>query len=308
MKKRIVVTGAGGFVGANLVRRLITDGYEVHAFVRRGGSLWRLEDVKKKLVIHEGILDDAPVLQKRLTRISPYGICHLATYGSYPKQQNHGDLIHRNITVLFNLLDVLRTLPYTHFLVAGSSSEYGKKDVAMRESDILEPNNLYAAMKAAQTHLVQVYARETGRNATILRLFSVYGYFEEEGRLVRNVIEAALKNRDIKLATGREARDFVYAEDVADAFAHALKGKPFQGEVFNIGTGRQTTIRELALLVKKLAGSTSRILPNSYPGRPWDAYHWQADMRKTRHVFGWKPSTTLSGGLRKTILWYRERQ
>jgi len=303
----VIVTGAGGFIGSNIVRRLLRDTYTVHAFVRSDSSLWRIYDLKNNLYIHTGLLLDSKKLTSTIHSIAPDHIFHLATYGSYPKQSDVSQMIDVSVKSTLNLLEASREIPYKSFVVSGSSSEYGKKHSVMKETDLPEPNNLYGAAKAAQTMFVQAYARAMKRNAMILRLFNVYGPYEEEGRLVRSVIESAIQGKPIKLATGREARDFIFADDVADAFLHASRRCTFYGEIFNIGTGQQTTILTLAKFVVRILTSQSQILLNAYEGRPWDTLHWKASMRKTERFLKWHPKTPLIDGLKKTIQWYKEQ-
>lgn len=306
MKKTIIVTGGSGFVGANVIRRLIKDNINTHVIIRKHNSIWRLKDIRNKIHIHEGILEDSNKLKNLFKKLNPFAIYHLSTYGSYPSQQDQQLMVKTNILGTMNLLNALVDIPYKNLIAAGSSSEYGKKAAPMRESDLLEPNNLYASMKASQTHLCQVYAKTHHKPITILRLFSVYGFFEEPGRLVRSVIDCALNNQNIKLATGREARDFIYAEDVADAFLHASNTKPFFGEVFNVGTGIQTSIKQLAQQVTSLSKSKSTIQLGAYPGRTWDSSHWVADMHKTNKILGWRAKTSLKEGLKLTIDWFKK--
>lgn len=124
---------------------------------------------------------------------------------------------------------------------------------------------------------------------------------------MRSVIESAITNSPIQLASGKEARDLIFIDDVVDAYMNTLQNNAFRGEVFNIGTGIQTSILQLARKVKRLVNSGSRIQLNAYPGRPWDTYHWKADMQKTKRYFGWTSTYTLEHGLKETIAWYRKQ-
>jgi nucleoside-diphosphate-sugar epimerase len=308
MKRPIIVTGAGGFVGANIVHRLVDDGFTVHALVRGDSNLWRLDNIKNKLIIHSGLLHEPVKLKHAIDKIKPLAIYHLATYGSYPKQTDVNQMVATNVTALINLLDATQDIPYVRFLVSGSSSEYGKKNTPMKESDIPKPNNMYAACKLAATNIILMHARAKAKPITVLRLFNVYGPYEEPGRLVRNVIAWVLSSQPIKLATGREARDFIYVSDVADAFIQATRiDRKLDGEIFNIGTGRQTTIKQLAREVIRLTRLKVPIQTGVYEGRVWDSFRWQADTAKTRKILKWKASVSLESGLQKTITWYKQR-
>lgn len=307
MRKRILVTGGAGFVGANLINALVKrGGYEIHNITRVGGSLWRLDDdVLKDIKIHKDYLSNKKKLSELLKRIQPSIIYHLATYGSYPTQPDITKMIEVNILGTQNLLEALKDINFMHLIVVGSSSEYGKKEKPMSESDVLEPNNFYAATKAAQTYLASVFSKTYKKPITICRLFNVYGPLEEKGRLVRSVIESALRSDPILLATGKEVRDLIFIDDVVDALIHVSQKKLEEGEIFNIGTGIQTSILNLAKMVVQLAKSKSQIKLNAYAGRSWDTAHWKADTKKTKSILKWAAEYDLKDGLKRTIDWYR---
>lgn len=306
MNKTVLITGGSGFIGANIVRRFIRNGADVHIIVRKDANIWRIKDLQKKLTIYRDILPKKSSLTALFKKIEPYAVFHLAIYGSYPSQKSSSQMININLCTTLSLLESLIHIPVKRIIIAGSSSEYGKKYLPMRETDALEPNNMYGATKAAQTLVSSAFAKIHNKPVTILRLFNVYGYYEEKGRLVRSVIESALKNEIIKLATGEEARDLIFTEDIADAFIAAMESESAFGEIFNIGTGRQTTIKQLAEQVIKLTKSSSKISFNAYQGRVWDSTHWVADMTKTHKTLHWKAKYSLSDGLKKTIEWYRK--
>ncbi len=308
MNKIILVTGGTGFIGANLVRFLINNGDRVNILVRKGGSLWRIQDIRDKVIIHESPLLDYKMLSTLLKKISPQWIFHLATYGSYPSQQDLKQMLEVNTDGTANLLLSTLNIPYESLVVTGSSSEYGKKDKPMNEYDYLDPNNFYAATKASQTHLCTTFSSVHHKPVAILRLFSVYGAFEEKGRLVRSVIESAIQNKPILLSTGKEARDFIYVEDVVDALISTAKlTHKRKGEIINIGSGTQYTTKDLVEMVTKLSNSKSRIILGAYPGRPWDVTKWVADTGKATSLLNWKPRYNLEEGLKKTIAWYRNQ-
>lgn len=307
MNRRVIVTGASGFIGSNLVRRLLKRRFQVHAIVSQEYSSWRIADIQKKLIIHKGLLEKKS-LKSILNEIKPYAIFHLATFGSYPDQKDVEKVWKVNVLDTIGLLDAVKDLSIKRIIVSGSSSEYGKKLHSMKESDVLEPNNMYAVAKTAQTHVCKLYAYSYSLPITIVRLFNVYGFYEQEGRLVRSVIESSLQNKPIRLATGDEARDFIFCEDVVAILLKLITTHTLPGEVFNVGTGKQTTIKQLAEKVIRLTKSKSQIQLNSYPGRVWDSPSWVADMTKTNTELNWSAHYSLEEGLKKTVDWYKKLQ
>src|SRR6267378_1766196 len=153
--RRILVTGAAGFVGSVLARRLLADGQEVHALTKSPNGAWRLKEIEKDLRLHAVDLRDEATLRSAVAKIRPQAIFHLAAHGAYPFQTDPDGIIQSNILGTWNLLKASTDCDYEVFVNTGSSSEYGFKEFAMRETDLLEPNSYYSVAKSAQTLLCQ---------------------------------------------------------------------------------------------------------------------------------------------------------
>jgi nucleoside-diphosphate-sugar epimerase len=175
----------------------------------------------------------------------------------------------------------------------------------MRETDRLEPNSFYAVAKAAQTHLCTLLARRSEMATVVLRLFSVYGPWEEPTRLIPTVIRRARAGLPLEMVAPDVARDFVYVEDVINALLDFPRLARLRGEVLNLGTGTQTTLREVVDAVTKLLGSRSPVRWGAMAARQWDSAHWSADPSKAARLLGWAPAHSLRQGLRKTAEWMR---
>lgn len=306
-RKRILVTGAAGFVGAILARRLVADGNEVHALFKSSTTQWRLADVEHDLRRHQVDLREEDRVRSVVGAIRPEVIYHLATHGAYPVQSDADGIIQTNILGTWNLLKALERIDYEVFVNSGSSSEYGFKEYAMRETDLLEPNSYYSVAKCAQTLLCQHVAKTESRPITTFRLFSVYGPFEEPSRLIPTLIRRCLASEDLTLVDPDIARDFVYVDDVVEAYLRTDKLSQLRGEVINIGTGVQSPIRQVAELILRHTAATVACHWGSMPARMWDAKTWVADCTKSSRLLGWRPTTMLSEGLQQTIAWARQQ-
>ena len=147
--KKTLVTGAGGFVGANLVRRLLGDGHRVDAIVRPGSDDWRLQGLGDELLsVHEVDLREPDPLVELVEQLRPQWIFHLATHGAYSSQQDVQQIFETTVAGTENLLEACLSAGFEAFVNSGSSSEYGYKDHAPAESEELEPNSHYAQAKA----------------------------------------------------------------------------------------------------------------------------------------------------------------
>lgn len=307
LKTPILITGASGFVGANLLRRLIREvpPKKVHVLLRPEARLWRIEDILRRVSAHVVDMRNAGATERFIRKIKPKTIFHLATHGGYPQEQHdERAILETNVLCTFNLIRSCLELGFDAFVNTGSSSEYGAKDKPMKEGDILAPITAYGASKAWATLYCQYLACEQRAPIVTLRPFEVYGPYEPLGRLVPNLIWSFIKHRDPALSSPKNARDFVFVDDLVEAYILAAK-RPYAGTIFNIGSGRQSTIREVFEMIKAIMRSDAKPLWGKEKGRSFDTSRWVADIKLAKRCLAWRPETTLREGLLETINWFQ---
>jgi UDP-glucose 4-epimerase len=305
--KQVILTGATGFVGANLAEKLVEDGHEVHVLVRDGYQTWRIDHLLHHLHLQELNLLDRDSLDTAIQKIRPDWIFHLAAYGAYSWQDDSTQAINTNYLSTVNLTEACLKTDFEVFINTGSSSEYGIKDHAPAENEVLEPNSYYAVTKAAATLFCRYTAQRHNRPIITLRLYSVYGAFEEPGRLIPQMILKGLAGEFPPLADPEIARDFVFTEDVVQAYllvSESAASLP-PGEVYNVGTGKQTTIKDVVRIAKELFDIRIDPVWNSMPDRSWDSTVWVANNDKLCGI-GWKPEHEFRAGFLKTVAWFRQ--
>ena len=182
--KRVILTGGTGFVGANLARRLLRDGHEVHLLVRPNYQPWRIEEIRPDVRLHELHLHDAEAVARVVSQIRPDWVFHLAVHGAYSWQTDWEQMVRTNIQGTMSLVSACLKTGFEAFVNTGSSSEYGFKDHAPAESEPLEPNSHYAVTKAAATMFCRHTAQSRRVHLPTLRLYSVFGPYEDPGRLL----------------------------------------------------------------------------------------------------------------------------
>jgi UDP-glucose 4-epimerase len=306
--KRVLVTGATGFVGANLARRLLRDGHEAHLLVRPKHAAWRIEEIRSDVRLHLLDLSDAQAVSKTIGEIKPEWIFHLAAHGAYSWQTDIAQIFQTNLIGTIHLVEACLKTGFESFIHAGSSSEYGFKDHAPVETEGLEPNSHYAVAKASATLYCRYTAQTRQANLTTLRLYSAYGPFEEEKRLMPTLIRHGLRGAWPPLANPDTARDYVYVEDVCDACLLAAGTAPREfGAVFNLGTGKQTTLREVTEIARGVLGIKAEPQWGTMPARTWDTSIWRADSRKIQAELGWRPRHSFEDGFSKMVAWQRNR-
>jgi nucleoside-diphosphate-sugar epimerase len=300
----ILVTGATGQIGANLVRRLVALGCkDVAVLVRPSSNRVRLEGAAQALRFIEADLTEPQAVARALEGMRFATVFHLAS--SYFNPPTLSTEAHYRINVFgtLALLEWLKTHPGTRLVYAGSAAACGSAPM-MREDAALNPATIYGAAKAAASILIQTYARVHNVGAVELRLFTPYGPWERASRLIPDTIAAARAGRALSLSSGRQRRDFVFMDDVVEAFVLAA-GAPLQpGTVLNICSGKPLSILEVVNTVLELMGSKIEVQAGARSPRPDEIWEMSGDNARAARELGWKPTTDFRAGIRKCIDWY----
>ncbi len=293
-------------MGANLARRLLREGRNVHCLVRPGHDPWRLEELRDAIQLHEVDLTDAAALTAVASSVQPDQVFHLAVHGAYSWQRDTEAIVRTNVLGTLALATACRAVEVPVFVNTGSSSEYGTKDHAPSETEFVDPSSDYAWTKAAATHLVRHWALRDGRRWTTLRLYTAYGPWEEPNRLVPTLILRGLDGALPPLTQPDTARDWVHVDDVCDAFLLAAeRGRP--GAVWNVGSGVQTTLRDVVDVARRALGLDVEPQWGAMADRSWDTSVWVSDPRAIRRDLGWEARTSFTDGFARTVAWLRAR-
>ncbi|MCU0312663.1 MAG: NAD(P)-dependent oxidoreductase [Solirubrobacteraceae bacterium] len=294
---RILVTGASGFLGRRTLPLLCEAGHEVHAVARRppaadGEVRWHAADL---------LADPAGVVRA----VRPQVLVHLAwctEHGAYWAAPENLAWLHASL----ELLQAFRAGDGERAVIAGTCAEYDWTTSAERlgEDAPIAPDTLYGAAKAALHLAASAYARQEGFALAWGRVFFPYGPDEDPGRLVASVARQLVAGEPAEVTEGRQVRDFLYADDVAAAFA-ALAGSPLEGPV-NIGSGEPVSVREVVAAVARAAGAPDLVRFGARPARPGDPPRIVADASRL-HAAGIRPAVALDEGAARCVAWWRER-
>ncbi|MEY4538513.1 MAG: hypothetical protein RLZZ306_270 [Bacteroidota bacterium] len=304
LKGPIFVYGASGFIGANLFKDIFSVRKDCFALTHDAQKAWRLKllDVPSENVVHCDIVSNYSV-QEVFNSFKPKTIFNLAAYGAYSKQKNITLTYETNVIGTVNLLEnITSEMVYIH---AGSSSEYGFNCTTPKETDTLEPNSHYSVSKVSAAYLIQFYARVHEKNAINLRLYSIYGDWEEPDRLIPKLIESVRQHKLPNFVSKDISRDFVYMTDCVEAFIDsALKMSPkISGKSYNIASGIKTTIGDLVEICRKEFGINEEPSWGSMENRSWDLAEWYGDPSEAKKDLDWEVKTPLNQGLRNYFNW-----
>ena len=303
---KVLVTGATGFVGACLARRMAEQGHEVHVFARETSNRWRIRDIADQLTEHAVDLTDEAGVQTAVSQIRPEAIFHLATYGGFADQRDTIAIVKANFMGTINLVRACERVGFNIFINTGSSSEYGIKHEPMKETDLAEPLGDYGVSKLASTVFCQSEAAIKKLPIVTVRLFSPFGFWDDPKRLIPYVIQSLLKHEAPRLSTPNSVRDYIFIEDIVHFYQKLAAMPEVATGIYNAGAGRQTSIGEVVAAIRELLGSEIAPVWGAYPAPRVEPAVWLADTSKAARI-GWQAQTGLQEGLRRTIEWEKGR-
>jgi nucleoside-diphosphate-sugar epimerase len=301
--RKCIVTGAAGFVGSHLTRRLVTENVGVNVVVHAQTDMWRLFDFEPRIHVHHCGVENIAALED----VSDVDVIfHLAASGTNQEDSDIDSAISTNVLGTLEVLRLARRIG-ARVVAAGSMLEYGP-GLGHRESGSLAPVNEYAASKAAAWLLSRAYASRHGVPLAWLRTSSIYGPAQTPSFVIPYFIVQALQNKQIFLSDGAAARDFVYVEDAVGAFVAAATVACAPGEAFNVCSGRLVTVKEVAEAIDEAIGGTSRPSFGVYNDRAAGVDTCSANPEKSRTLLRWEATTPLRDGLLRTVHWYRDHE
>jgi nucleoside-diphosphate-sugar epimerase len=307
--RRVLITGASGFIGSHLTRRLVADGAIVHALTSTVSSVYpaRLLEIRDQITLHEASLDDRGAMQFLADEVKPEYIFHLGAYTHVGKSWHRTDeCIQVNIQGTVNLLMAVEPHGFTRFLNTGTSEIYGDIDVPFTEDDQVHPISPYSVSKHAAEEYCRLFADARDLPLVRVRPFNAYGPMQSPDRIIPEIITRGLQGQELKMTQGIQTREFNYVEDLADGFVHLATAPEIDGGIFNLGCGREVSMRDLATLILELMGNPITAEFGALPERPIEIYRMHASTEKTTNQVGWTSKISLEDGLERTIAWYRE--
>jgi nucleoside-diphosphate-sugar epimerase len=295
--KRVLLTGAAGFIGAHCVRPLIDRGYEVHAVSRvpraalGSGAVWHVTDL-----LQPG------VAQELVERVRPTHLLHLAWFvvpGKLITAPENFDWVSASLELVQRFADA----GGARVCISGSGYEYDWAHGYCTEGlTPCVPDTVYGACKHALHEMVRTFAAGRGLSDAWARVFFLYGPNEHPERLVSSVIRSLLRGQPARCSHGKQIRDYLHVQDVADGLVAVLDSEV--RDAVNISSGEATTLRDITQTIGRLTGRPELVQLGAVPARANDAPLVVGSNARAA-ALGWRPQYDLECGLKQTIEWWR---
>lgn len=310
--KKVLVTGAAGFIGSRLVQRLVEYGAQVSAFIRYtsrpefGNLTFLAPEVFDQIEIIRGDLEDHAAVVKSIVEVD--FVFHMGALISIPYSYVHPvETIRTNILGTLNVLEACRQRKVK--LVHTSTSEvYGSAlRVPIDEDHPLQAQSPYSASKIGADKLVESYYRSFDVQSVTVRPFNTYGPGQSNRAVIPTIITQALTSRQIHLGNLATRRDFTYLDDTVEGFMRAASNGKWDGQVYNLGTGYEVTIGDVAQKIFDYLQIQPEIIIDQERMRPEksEVLRLVSDNTKARQELGWEPRVNLEEGLAATIEWVK---
>jgi len=307
MSRRILLTGAHGFIGSHLTRRLVAGGHDVGIICREQSDTGRIADIIDDIEILNSDIRDLAATSGIVSSFAPDVVIHLATsYAVEHTPAEIGAMMDTNVKATVNLIDSSARSGAGLFINVSTCAVYKDTGRKLSETDRLAPQNLYALTKLHSEEACSFYSSYESLPCTTLRLFPPYGPSDNARRLLPYLIRCYQDGVSPDLTTGKQKWDFVYVEDIVDAFVLAFdRGTGGAGhEIYNVGTGEPIAVRDVVESIKSIMGVDEESRWGALPHRKNEVWYNSADIERIGSKLGWKPSTSIEDGLKKTVEWF----
>lgn len=306
--KKVLITGACGFIGSHLVKRLLSEKAKVFIIMKSTSNPWRIKAELHKVSINYTDIRDEAEVDMCIKAIKPDYVFHLAAYGVDSAQKVYSVAANINIIGIINILNSLKDIGLERFINIGSCAEYGDRMEIISEDSCLAPVSIYGSTKACATILAHQIANENHINIVTLRPFGIFGESEERHKIFCHVIMSILENKDVNLTLCEQYRDYCYVENIIDGMLMAAESKKVKNEIFNIGSGESHPLSYYIELIFKNIATEKKPNYGAIEYRKNEMWNPRPNISKIQSILNWEPRVALEDGILNTINWFKENK
>jgi nucleoside-diphosphate-sugar epimerase len=301
---QLLVVGGTGFIGQHVVKKAIEQGFNITVLSKNAFNITnRLKGVN---YLSADIGNKADLLAKLKGRVFDY-VVNLGGYVDHSSYSNGGSKVYNShFNGVKNLVECFDKTNIRAFVQIGSSDEYGNNSAPQHETQREDPISPYSCAKVASTYFLQTLYKTENFPAVILRPFLVYGPGQSEDRLIPHIIKGCGSDVEFSVSGGDQNRDFCYIDDFVRAIFMSFHNKRAYGEVINISSGIQITVKDVINKIIKIVGSGNPKF-GGIPYKSFENMDLYADISKAKLLIQWSPEFNIDEGLRKTINFYNEK-
>lgn len=306
MIKKILITGANGFIGSHLVDLLVMQKYEIHVLVRKTSDLSRLSEHKKNIKYHYlevGLLEI-------FRAVNPDIVIHLAT--KYIKAHSSitevDEMLDSNIKFPTQLCETMLAAGVKYFINTGTCFEYKLDSKPLTEDSEIEPYNFYAATKIAFNDIIKYYSSRNMLTVIDLKLFFPYGEKDNE-KVITFLINSLIQGKEIEMSEGEQQLNFTYVKDICVAYLSAIKQiSSLSGyNSFNVGTNKVYSIKEIVTELEKISNKKLKVKWGVKPYPTNEIFYMNCNPQKIKNILKWSPMNSLRQGLENAYIYYQSK-
>jgi nucleoside-diphosphate-sugar epimerase len=304
MPRRVLITGASGFLGAHLAHLFIERGDEVYCLIRKQSNLWRLKGIVSKLITVE--LEEMN-WQQQVINIRPQIIIHCAWNGVEALERDNMTVQNQNIELTEKLLEITAEVLPEKFLALGSQAEYGKFDGVIGEDHICHPDSAYGTLKLKVLHLVEEVCNKHQIDWIWMRIFSVFGPLEGSSWLIPTLISKMSRENEMDMTEGNQKYAYLYIDDFKKMVS-AIVDKNIASGVYHICAQQETSIRELAEKLRNIVNPNFKLNFGAVPYREGQSMLMKGEISKFLNQIGDFTFTDINLALSKTVAYFQSNE
>lgn len=307
MKKIILITGASGFIGKQLVRKLLINNSSIICFDLAFDDGF-ISEFEGKLEIQTGNLMDAIYIKTLIRNYSPDYVYHLA--GSKSRTNSLLEFKTSNEINYLGTLNLFESLLECQNLklvtILGTIEEYGHTNSPFKEDSQELPNSAYGLSKLSATKLAMIFFQQFNLPVVVLRPSIAYGPYQGDEMFIPALIKTLIKKQPFKMTAGNQLRDFIYIDDLIDALIKGISCTGLEGKIINIASGTSIPIRDIAIKIAEITKSKENLMIGELPYRNSEIMDYTVDISNASTLLEWQAKIKLNEGLKKTILFYQK--